>query len=93
VPGLRPADAKDAWGIESVDDREQGSGRKKVIGKRYAATEDAAQLGRVGPHVVSLGACFQTPASSSRQLRSQGYTGSVGAENFPYFVTHPAKNG
>jgi hypothetical protein len=28
----------------------------------------------------------------SRQLRSQVYIGSVGAENFPYFVAHPAKN-
>jgi hypothetical protein len=25
-------------------------------------------------------------------LRSQVYTGSVGAENLPYFVAHPAKN-
>jgi hypothetical protein len=28
----------------------------------------------------------------SRQLPSQVYTGSVGAENFPYFVAHAAKN-
>src|SRR6266403_1253713 len=31
-------------------------------------------------------------SGSSRKLRSQVYTGSVGAENFPYFVAHPAKN-
>jgi hypothetical protein len=43
-------------GGESRDDRHQGSGRKKAIGKRDAATGGGAQLGRVGPHVVSLGA-------------------------------------
>ena len=32
-------------------------------------------------------------SGSSRQLRSQVYTGSVGPENFCYFVAHPAKNG
>jgi hypothetical protein len=31
-------------------------------------------------------------SGSSRQLRSQVYTGSVGPENFCYFVAHPAKN-
>jgi hypothetical protein len=34
----------------------KGSGRKKAIGKRDAATGGGAQLGRVGPHVASLGA-------------------------------------
>jgi hypothetical protein len=34
-----------------------------------------------------------TPDKAHRlQLRSQVYTGSVGVENFTYFVAHPAKN-
>ena len=42
-------------GPETPDDRQQGRGRKKAIGKRDAATRGGAQLRRVGPHVISMG--------------------------------------
>jgi DNA invertase Pin-like site-specific DNA recombinase len=40
---------------KASDDRQQGSGGEKAIGKWDAAERGSAQLGRVGPHVVSLG--------------------------------------
>jgi DNA invertase Pin-like site-specific DNA recombinase len=36
--------------------RQQGSGREKAIGKRDAATGGGAQLRRVGPYIISMGA-------------------------------------
>jgi hypothetical protein len=40
---------------KASDDRQQGSGGEKAIGEWDAAERGSAQLGRVGPHVVSLG--------------------------------------
>ena len=45
-------------GSKASDDRQQGSGGKKAIGKRDAATRGGAQLRRVGPHVISMGTGF-----------------------------------
>jgi len=42
-------------GSKAWNDRRQGSGRKKAIGERDAATGGGAQLRRVGPHVMSMG--------------------------------------
>jgi len=42
-------------GPEAPDERRQGSGGKKTIGERGAATRGGAQLRRVGPHVISMG--------------------------------------
>jgi hypothetical protein len=46
---------------------------------------------------ISSSHCNQSRVKPSadhpRQLRSQVYTGSVGAKNFPDFVSNPAKNG
>ena len=52
----RPLGAKDAWEVETPDDRQQDSGCKKAISKRDTPIRGGAQLRRVGPHVVSLGA-------------------------------------
>ena len=54
----RPPGAKDVWGAKASDDRRQGSGCKKAIGKRDAATRGGKQLRRVGPYAVSLSACL-----------------------------------
>src|SRR5262245_42692937 len=43
-------------GRKASDDRQQGSGRKKAICKRDTVARCGAQLGRVGPHVISMGA-------------------------------------
>jgi hypothetical protein len=43
-------------GPKAPDDRQQGSGGEKAIGKRDAATGGGAQLRRVGPYVISMGA-------------------------------------
>jgi hypothetical protein len=42
-------------GSKAPDDRQQGSGRKKAIGKRLTATRGGAQPRRVGPNVISMG--------------------------------------
>ena len=55
----RPA-PRTCGGSKASDDRQQGSGCKKAIGKRDAATRGGKQLGRVGPYAVSLGACLFT---------------------------------
>ena len=41
---------------KAPDDRQQGSGRKKAIGKRHDAERGSAQLKRVGSYVISMGA-------------------------------------
>jgi hypothetical protein len=43
-------------GPKAPDDRRQGSGRPKAIGKRDAAQRGGAQLRRVGSYVISMGA-------------------------------------
>jgi len=58
-PPGRPA-RRTCGGSKASDDRQQGSGCKKAIGKRDAATRGGKQLGRVGPYAVSLGACLFT---------------------------------
>ena len=42
-------------GSKGPDDRRQGSGGEKAIGKRHAATGGSAQLRRVGSYVISMG--------------------------------------
>jgi hypothetical protein len=42
-------------GSEAPDDRRQGSGGKKAMGERDAAKRGGPQLGRLGPHVISIG--------------------------------------
>jgi hypothetical protein len=42
-------------GSKASDDRQQGSGRKKALGKRNAARGASAQLRRFGAHVISMG--------------------------------------
>ena len=55
MPDWRPPGAKGASGAKAPDDRQQGSGGEKAIGKRDAATRGGTQLRRVGSHVISLG--------------------------------------
>jgi hypothetical protein len=45
---------------KASDDRRQGSGRKKAIGKRDATTGGGAQLGRLSSYVVSMGTSLFT---------------------------------
>ena len=42
-------------GSKAQDDRQQGSGGEKTIGKRDAATRDGTQLRRVDSYVISMG--------------------------------------
>jgi hypothetical protein len=51
-------------GSKAPDDRQQGSGCKKAIGKRDATERGSAQLGRVGSYVVSMGAGLYTDVRS-----------------------------
>jgi Resolvase, N terminal domain len=56
APDWRPPGAQDASVVGGADDRQQGSGRKKAFGKRDGSTGGGAQLERVGPYVISMGA-------------------------------------
>jgi hypothetical protein len=51
----------------------------------------ASSRTRIASSSLSSSRRNDRPERSSK-TRSQVYTGSVGAENFPYFVPHPAKN-
>ena len=64
-------------GSEASDDRRQGSGGKKAIGKRDAAAGGGAQLKRVGSHVISLGAGFFA------DVRARGRSGIAYRDGIP----------
>jgi len=54
--GLEIARCQRRIGGRKPDDRQQGSGRKKAIRQRDAAVRGGAQLRRVDPYVISMGA-------------------------------------
>ena len=56
MPDWRPPGAKGRRGSKTPDERRQGSGGEKAIGKRDAATRGGTQLRGVDPYVISMGA-------------------------------------
>jgi hypothetical protein len=54
---------------KAPDDRQQGSGRKKAIRQRYAATGGSAQLGRLSSYVVSMGTGLFADVRGARDRR------------------------
>jgi hypothetical protein len=63
--GSRPV-RRTRRGSEAPDDWRQGSGRQKAIGERDVATRGSAQLRRVGPHVIPMGARVLTDVKGAR---------------------------
>ena len=75
-------------GPEAPDDRRQGSGRPKAIGKRHTATRGGAQLGRVGSYVISLGtgllADVGTPDGRVDHLGASGFGFALEEQNLAW---------